>query len=106
MTLWLDDIREPWKHGFVDAAWVKTADEAIEALKTGQYQFASLDHDLTVPQTMGIDDKERTGYDVILWLEANPEYWPEGGVRVHSMNPSGGHKMRLAIHAHYGRLFL
>lgn len=47
MTLWLDDIREPWKHGYPGAEWVKTADAAISALKTGRYTFASLDHDLS-----------------------------------------------------------
>ena len=33
MILWLDDVREPWKHGFIGAEWVKTAAEAIECLK-------------------------------------------------------------------------
>lgn len=53
MTLWLDNIREPWKHGYTGAEWAKTADEAIALLKTGTVTFASLDHDLSEAATMG-----------------------------------------------------
>ncbi len=106
MTLWLDDVRPPHKHGYVGADWVKTADEAITALATGRYTFASLDHDLSEAATMGASPvTERTGYTVICWLEEHPEFWPEDGVRVHSMNPVGATKMRAVIHAHYGRRF-
>ncbi len=106
MTLWLDDVREPWKHGHIGADWVKTADEAIAALKTGKYDLASLDHDLSEAATMGAaHPDEKTGYTVVCWLEANPEFWPEEGVYVHSMNPVGATRMRQVIHAHYGRRF-
>lgn len=105
-VLWLDDIREPWKHGYAASTWVKTADEAIAALKTGAFTFASLDHDLSVEATMGTPaSDERTGYTVILFLEEYPEYWPVDGVRVHSLNPSGKQKMLAAIERHYGRIF-
>lgn len=106
-TLWLDDIRQPWKHGFMGADWVKTADECIEALKTGQYTFASLDHDLSEEATMGRPkENEKTGYTVVCWLEANPQYWPVDGCRVHSMNPVGRDRMLRVIRAHYGHNFL
>ena len=106
MTLWLDDIRPPHKHGCIGADWVKTADEAIAALKTGKYTLASLDHDLSVAATPGMAPaSEKTGYTVICWLEEHPEFWPKDGVRVHSMNPVGATKMRVVIHAHYGRHF-
>lgn len=106
MTLWLDDIRDPQKHGYLVADWVKTADEAITALKTGRYDFASLDHDLSVEATLGTPaPDERTGYTVVCWLEENPQYWPQYGTRVHSMNPVGKQKMLLVIHQHYGRTF-
>lgn len=104
--LWLDDIREPWKHGYGGSTWVKTADEAITALKTGRFTFASLDHDLSVEATMGTPaPDERTGYTVILFLEEFPEYWPVDGVRVHSLKTSGKLKMQAAIHRYYGRNF-
>lgn len=48
MNLWLDDIRDPHDHGAIGYTWVKTAEEAIAALKTGRVRFATLDHDLSV----------------------------------------------------------
>lgn len=106
MILWLDDIREPWKHGYITAYWVKTAAEAIALLSLGGIHLASLDHDLSEAATMGTPGpNEKTGYTVICWLEAHPEFWPEDGVRVHSMNPVGKAKMLGVIRAHYGRTF-
>lgn len=106
MTLWLDNIREPWKHGYVGCEWAKTADEAIALLKTGRITFASLDHDLSETATMGTPTKgEKTGYTVVCWLEEHPEFWPEKGVKVHSMNPVGARRMREVIEAHYHRRF-
>jgi hypothetical protein len=104
--LWLDDIREPWKHGCIGWTWVKTADEAIELLKTGTVEVASLDHDLAVEHYPGEDVREenyteKTGYAVVEWLEQNPQYWPSGGVKVHSMNPVGRERMQLVIDKHY-----
>lgn len=43
MKPWLDDIREPWKHGCLGWTWAKTADQAIEYLKTGTVTEASLE---------------------------------------------------------------
>lgn len=105
MTLWLDDIRPPWKHGFLGAHWAKTYDEAIEALKTGNVEFASLDHDLSEMATMGMAaPDELTGYSVICWMEEHG-VWPVEGVRVHSMNPSGKARMLQVIQRVYGRTF-
>ena len=107
MNLWLDDIREPYKHGFVGAVWAMTAEEAIAALKTGHITFASLDHDLTEEQTLGgihgevREDGQKSGYDVVVWLEEHPEFWPRDGVAVHSMNPAGRKRMEQVIERHY-----
>lgn len=100
MKLWLDDIREPWKHGCIGWHWAKTADEAIEALKTGEVTVASLDHDLSEKATLGDDRGERTGYTVVCWMEEN-DVWPKDGVKVHSMNPVGRGKMLRVINKHY-----
>jgi len=105
MKLWLDDVREPWKHGCLGWTWAKTAEEAIEFLKTGKVEEASLDHDLAwehypgsgIPSTQYT---AKTGYDVVLWMEEN-NVWPPNGVRVHSMNPVGRAKMEAAINKHY-----
>ncbi len=111
MKLWLDDIREPWKFGCIGWDWAKTADEAINFLKTGRVEIASLDHDLGIEQTLtgmqGLisNDNGKSGYDVVCWLEQNPQYWPSKGVKVHSANPAGAQRMRQVIFRYYGRNF-
>jgi len=101
VNLWLDDIRDPLKLGLVGWTWVKTADEAIALLSSGHVRRASLDHDLTISQTLGNPDREKTGYDVVLWMEEN-NTWPPEGVSVHSMNPEGRIKMNKAVQRQYG----
>jgi len=108
MRLWLDDARAPWKHGCLGWTWIETADGAIALLKTGNVEEASLDHDLTEQQTVrggayGVvyDDGHSTGYDVLCWLEANPQFWPPKGVRVHSKNSAGAARMHEVIERHY-----
>ena len=103
MRLWLDDIREPWKHGFLACEWAKTADRAIELLQAGEVTFASLDRDLTVRQMMGEDDGEKTGEDVLRWMETN-NVWPPGGVVVHSRNQEAKARMQAVIDKHYKRV--
>lgn len=103
MRLWLDDVREPWRHGFIISEWAKTYEQAIAFLKTGEVTLASLDHDLSVEATMGEPKpEEKTGYDVVCWMEAN-NVWPRYGVFVHSMNPVGRARMQGVIDKHYGR---
>lgn len=99
MRLWLDDLRPPWKQGWVGCEWVKTAEEAIALLKTGRVEEASLDHDLIVAATMGNPELgELTGYDVAKFLARNPELYPVGGVTVHSLNQEGRRRMFVALH--------
>lgn len=118
MKLWLDDVRDPAPRGFIGWVWVKTAAEAIDLFLTGEVEQASLDHDLgpehmlagyrelqKLVETGGPVRREDleafygpgTGYDVVLWLEAHPSYYPAGGVTVHSMNPVGARRMRVAL---------
>src|SRR5208337_4983799 len=99
MRLWLDDIREPWKHGFIGAVWAKNYLEAVECLATGQVTFASLDHDLGLDDMIGQPKGEKTGYDVVCWMEEN-NIWPQDGVAVHSMNPVGKARMQMVIDRH------
>lgn len=110
MKLWLDDIRDPVKFTTdpENWTWVKTAAAAISALRTGGYEYASLDHDLTHEQmVLGgyqgeiYDDGVKSGYDVVCWLEQNPEYWPKRGCKVHSQNISGAARMRQVIERYY-----
>ena len=106
MKLWLDDVREPWKHGCVGWHWAKTAAEAIDVLKTGKVEEASLDHDLAPEHyPWNCDSVEQcigTGFDVIVWMEIN-NVWPPLGVTVHSMNPAGRERMERVIERSYMR---
>lgn len=81
MKLWVDDLRpapdESW-------TWVVTAPEAVRALRSGQVEVMSLDHDL------GDDGDTRM---IIYWLihewgTEGRNWWP-AEVRVHSMNNVG-----------------
>jgi hypothetical protein len=118
MRMWLDDVREPWKHGYIGAEWAKTYDEAIVLLRTGNITFASLDHDIGACEECTahgyhIGDMKtaettfynkcphaKTGYSVICWMEEN-NVWPKDGVKVHSMNPVGRQRMQAVIDRHY-----
>jgi Cyclic-phosphate processing Receiver domain len=93
MRVWLDDLREApdgWVH-------VKTPEEAIELLRSGDVDEISLDHDLG----LATPEVERTGYDVLVWLE---EAVARGTwehivpvIHVHSANPVGWRRMEQAI---------
>ena len=108
MKLWLDDYRDPGKYSKLEWTWVKTAEDAVKILRTGQVEFASLDHDLTDEQmvrggTLGqiYEDGHKSGYDVVEFLEQHPEFWPRDGVNVHSANPVGKKRMQQIIDRHY-----
>ena len=91
MRLWLDDCR-PAPPGW---AWAKTYGEAVALLETGEVTYASLDHDLA-------DDvlaDEKTGYDVVLWMEQH-DVWPRDGLDCHSMNPVGRARIEQVIRKH------
>ncbi len=68
MRVWLDDIRDPAdsdiRRGFGsvgDEVWVKTVEEAIGLLRSGEVTSISLDNDLGE----GLGE----GYGVALWVE-------------------------------------
>jgi hypothetical protein len=93
MRVWLDDVRtapEGWVH-------VKTPEEAIELLRSGEVEEISLDHDLALATA----ESERTGYDVLTWLEeaVATGAWSHSlpVIRVHSANPVGQRRMEQAI---------
>lgn len=100
IKLWLDDIRNPELFGHIGWTWVKTYEEAIAYLSSGNVVEASLDHDLDISATLGYPADEKTGYDVVCWMEEN-NVWPTNGVKVHSMNPVGAQRMRKVIEKYY-----
>lgn len=95
MNLWLDDIRLPPSEGVW--WWAKTADEAIWFLEHFRPEWASLDHDLADvhydDQACAQDHREKTGYDVALWM-AEHDTWPSKGVTIHSQNVVGSQRMQ------------
>lgn len=97
MTLWLDDLREPWKYGHIGATWVKTAQEAIDVLATGQVTRASLDHDLREEHYpwnyTDINTLKDTGFEVAKFLMETPGLYPRDGVNIHSHNEEGSERM-------------
>lgn len=118
IDLWLDDMRpapEGWTH-------VKTIDEAIALLYTGNVRHCSLDHDLgacadcktlygKTPeewlhnsnfQTMPNCEHFGTGYMLVRWMyETNT--WPLEIPKVHSSNKEGRNKMLSLINAEWER---
>ena len=93
MKVWLDDVRQApdgWVH-------VTTPEDAIELLRSGEVDEISLDHDLG----LATPDSERTGYDVLAWLEEEVARGPWEHlvpvIDVHSANPVGWRRMELAI---------
>ena len=115
LNLWLDDYRKPpsFESSGLLWIWVKTADEAIEALKAGKVQFASLDHDLAeehyyaYEHPQDVEDKgfrEKTGYEVLVWMREN-SVWPVNGVRIHTANSTRRPIMLSVVHKQYGRWF-
>ena len=92
MRVWLDDER-PAPDGWVH---VRTPEEAIELLRGGGVEELSLDHDLG----LDVGPRERTGYDVLLWLEeeiAAGRARPPAVLAVHSGNVGAVKRMEQAI---------
>ena len=92
VKVWLDDRRaapEGWVHA-------RTPEEAIDLLRAGGVEALSLDHDLG----LDLGERERTGYDVLLWLEAAVaagRVRPPAVLRIHSGNVGAVTRMEQAV---------
>jgi hypothetical protein len=77
-SLLIDDLRD------IGADTIaRTFDEGMSALQNqGPWDILYLDHDLGDPDT------KKTGYNIVNWLERNPQYWPNA-IQVVSSNPVG-----------------
>ena len=102
MKVYLDDIRIA-PDGWVRAWW---PEEVIELLKTGQVDEISLDHDLGdhFGRPSGVL-RERTGYDVLLWIEQEVALagFDPPIIHIHTANPVADVRMRAAVEAIYKR---
>jgi hypothetical protein len=91
MKVYLDDERTA-PPGWIQVRWPK---EIIELIKQGGVEIVSLDHDLADP----LVTKERTGYDVLLWIEervATTDFVPPI-IYIHTANCSAKKKMQAAL---------
>lgn len=89
VRMWLDDER-PMPVDF--DMHVRTAKEAIEAIKSGRVAEASLDHDLG-------GEENGTGYEVAKFIEEAAFQGALAPMRisVHSANPIGRNNMNMCI---------
>jgi hypothetical protein len=89
MRIWLDDVRPmPAEYD----VWLRTAEQAILAIRLGGVTAISLDHDLG-------DESEKTGYDVARFIEEgafNDTVAPIE-IHVHSANAAGRQNIIRAI---------
>jgi hypothetical protein len=97
MRVWLDDVRPMPKEGF--DIWVKTAEEALDLIETGQVSFMSFDHDLGFNMKTMKCDHAKSGYDVAKRVEqlAAEKKLRRFGWAVHSMNPTGANNIEMAL---------
>lgn len=72
---------------------VRNYNTAIDALKETLWNLVVLDHDLGDFDENG---KERTGYDILCWLEQNQQYLPKR-IELITNNPSARLRMQLVI---------
>lgn len=76
----------------------RTYDEGLSALKSEKWQLLYLDHDLGCYDENG---REKTGYDIMCFLEEYPQYLPEK-IMIVSSNPVGRKRMQVVIDKLYG----
>ena len=105
MKVYLYDKR-PTPEGWVRCYW---PDEVILHLLSGKVEALSLDHDLgDTDAAFAEGRKERTGYDVMEWLERvviEYGFKPVPALHFHTDNPVGKQKMMAAkesIRRHLG----
>lgn len=97
MKIFLDDER-PVPTGWTGVGWPS---EVIGLLETGDVTHISLDHDLGDAEDAAREGRtERTGYDVLVWLEERVFFdanFPVPVISIHSANAAGRERMQRAI---------
>lgn len=91
MKVFLDDIRNPPSDEWIV---VRTYEDCIKFLETGQVTELSLDHDLG-----NYNSYCYTGYDVAVWIEEKvwkSDFYPPV-ISVHSANPVGLQRILASI---------
>ena len=86
--LLIDDVRD-----MACDKVARTYEEGIECLKSKKWDLLLLDHDL---------GEEKTGYDVMCWLEENTQHLPNR-IELVTANPVGRKRMLTVINKLYER---
>ena len=112
-TLLIDDFRD-----LPSDRTERNYKDGIEALKAEQWDILYLDHDLgackdCVSKGLSVGDMltpettfyntcshEKTGYDILTWLEGNKQFLPQKIILV-TANPVGRKRMELVIEKLY-----
>jgi hypothetical protein len=76
----------------------RTYEEGIKALKKCKWDLLYLDHDLGCFDNAG---REWTGYDILVWLKANPVYLPKK-IQLVTFNIVGRERMIPLLKELYG----
>ncbi len=95
--IWVDDMRNPPASIEKNCDIARTYDEAIHMLSTHMYTDMYLDHDLG--DFTGPGGRERTGYDVLIWLvqrKHDHEHVPSN-FHILTANPVGRQKFEGVI---------
>ena len=83
--LLIDDCRSPANYDATHTA--RTFNKGLEMIREGSWDVIIFDHDL------GDEDPAHTGYDLMCYLEQNPEYIPKD-IWICTSNPVGRVKMQ------------
>ena len=92
------DRIESYFSGFKGYDWAKSASVAISLLKTNEYDFILLDHDLEEEHYKTQFFGKGTGIEVVDFIVANTI--PLKGAVVHSLNPVGRESMMRTLKRH------
>lgn len=96
-VLLIDDEREAphikSMYGVDVTRVAKSYTEGIKALQEGGWDILLLDHDLNSYP----DGQEKTGTDIMKFLEANPALLPQS-IKFVTMNPGGRQRMEGILH--------
>lgn len=100
--LWIDDVRDPNEYAKDPAnwLWVKTYDEAENALLAHSWDVVSFDHDLSEEHYSLLPEKaNRTGYHLAVICERGAYFktMKQFDWKVHSQNPQGAARIRMSL---------
>jgi hypothetical protein len=96
------DMYTNFEHDEYRGTVARTYQDGIDALRNNPpFDFLFLDHDLASYDGEG---REKTGYDVVCFLEANSGLVPTKDIICVSSNPVGKQRIKMVVDKLYGRI--